>query len=54
MIVKKFTRSSLPGPDKAAELLGKDPVNVMLNEKTGGRLCFQAYLLYSFAVLLLL
>lgn len=54
MIVRKFTRRNLPGPDKAARFLGKDPVNVMLNEKTGGRLRFQAYLLYSFALLLLL
>ena len=54
LIVTKWSRRGLPGSDKLAELKGVDVTESLLSENNGGRLKFQAFLLYVFAVMLLL
>ncbi len=54
MIVKKFSRNDLPSAGYLSKQSRKDPMNVMMNNMTRGRLRFQAYLLYSFAILFFL
>ena len=54
MIVAKWPYRSLPGTEKLAGLMEYNPAEAMLQENTPKRLKFQGYLLYVFAVLLLL
>ena len=54
LIVAKWSRRRLPDRDKLAALSGEDAAESLLTENNGSRLKFQAFLLYVFAVMLLL
>lgn len=54
LIVAKWGRQRLPNHDKLAGLSGEDAAESLLTENNGSRLKFQAFLLYVFAVMLLL
>jgi triosephosphate isomerase len=54
LIVAKWGRRRLPNHDKLAGLSGEDAAESLLTENNGSRLKFQAFLLYVFAVMLLL
>ena len=54
LIVAKWDRRRLPDQDKLAELSGTYAVEALLSENNGSRLKFQAFMLYVFAVMLLL
>ena len=53
-LVKKWSFRGLPGENRIAELGQEDPTEPLLSYGTAGNLLFQAFLLYSFAVMLLL
>ena len=54
LIVKKWGIRRLPDHDKLAELVATDVTESLLSENNGDRVKFQAFLLYVFAVMLLL
>lgn len=54
VVIAKWPSRSLPDRDHVAELLGQDPAEAMMKENTPKRLRLQGFLLYVFAVLLLL
>ena len=54
LIVTKWSRRQLPDREKLAELAGTDVTESLLSENNGDRVKFQAFLLYVFAVMLLL
>lgn len=54
VIVKKWARRNLPDRDTLEELLTQDPMETTADSESRGKLPFQSFLLYSFAVLLLL
>lgn len=54
LIVAKWSRRRLPDHDKLAELAEVDVAESLLSENNGSRLRFQAFMLYVFAVMLLL
>ena len=54
LIVTKWSSRRLPDREKLAELAQTDVTESLLSENNGGRLKFQAFLLYVFAVMLLL
>ena len=54
MIITKWSARRLPDADKLAELAGTDITESLLAENNGSRLKFQGFLLYVFAVMLLL
>ena len=53
-LLRKWSFHALPGPGRTAELSSEDPTETLLSYSTVGTLSFQAILLYSFAVMLLL
>ena len=53
-LIQKFSRSTLPSDDDILAFTGDDPTEKMLTTSTKGRLHFQGFLLYLFAILLLL
>ena len=53
-LVKKWSYSSMPGNADLAELASGDVTETFLVSDTAGSLTFQGFLLYSFAVMLLL
>ena len=53
-LIQKFSRSTLPSDDDILAFTGDDPTEKMLTTSTKGRLRFQGFLLYLFAILLLL
>ena len=54
LIVLKWGRRQLPDRETLQELAGTDVTESLLSEDNGHRLKFQAFLLYAFAVMLLL
>lgn len=54
LIVTKWPARHLPDREKLEELAGPDVTESLLSENNGDRLKFQAFLLYVFAVMLLL
>ncbi len=53
-LVRKWAFKALPGRERLVELGTEDPTEPLLSYGTVGNLSFQAFLLYSFAVMLLL
>ena len=53
-LIQKYPRTKLPSEEDILALTGDDPTEKMLSSSTKGRLRFQGFLLYVFAVLLLL
>lgn len=53
-LIRKFHFKSLPSDEDLVKMTGDDPTETMLKNKTEGRLHYQGFLLYLFAVLLLL
>ena len=53
-IVRKFASGDLPSGKALRKMAGKDPTEEMLNYSTKGRLHFQGFVLYVFAILLIL
>ncbi len=53
-LIQKFPLSRIPGGEKLLEMTGDDPNETMLHSSTRGRVRFQGFLLYVFAILLLL
>jgi len=53
-LVRKFAFSDLPSSETLIEASADDPMEEMVRQNTRGRLSFQAFLLYVFAVLLLI
>lgn len=53
-IIRKWPASHLPSQDKLRELLEAEPMESMLASQTRGDQLFQAFLLYSFALLIFL
>ncbi len=53
-LIEKFPLSKLPSDDEILAMTGYDPTEAMLKTSTKGRLRFQGFLLYSFALLLLI
>ena len=53
-LIEKFPLSKLPSDDEILAMTGYDPTEAMLKTSTTGRLRFQGFLLYSFALLLLI
>ncbi len=53
-LVRKWSFRSLPGPGRLSELGAEDPAESLLAYSTVGNLFFQAFFLFSFAVMLLL
>lgn len=53
-LIRKFHFKSLPSEEDLVEMTGDDPTETMLRTKTEGRLHYQGFLLYLFAVLILL
>ena len=54
MIVTKWSARSLPETDKLSKLVNTDISESLLSENNGSRVKFQGFLLYVFAVMLLL
>ena len=54
MIVTKWSARRLPDPEKLASLAETDITESLLSENNGSRVKFQGFLLYVFAVMLLL
>lgn len=54
MIITKWSARRLPDGEKLGELAGTDITESLLSENNGARVKFQAFLLYVFAVMLLL
>ena len=53
-LVRKWAFKALPNSARLKELGTEDPTEPLLSYGTVGNLSFQAFLLYSFAVMLLL
>ena len=53
-LIQKFSHLTLPSDDDILAFTGDDPTEKMLSTSTKGRLHFQGFLLYLFAILLLL
>ena len=53
-LVRKWAFKALPDEDRVMELGTEDPTEPLLSYGTAGTLSFQAFLLYAFAVMLLL
>lgn len=54
MIVGKWAARSVPRPAVMSEMVSHDPIETALGLKSSGRMKLQGFLLYSFAVMLLL
>lgn len=54
MVIEKWNARKKPGPEELSALLEGESYDSMLSYRTGGSLKFQGFLLYLFAVLLLL
>lgn len=54
MLIKKWARANLPDDEELAEELANDVTDTVLSDSTARNLSFQAFLLYIFAVMLLL
>lgn len=52
-LIEKWSFRTIPGKDEITRLYDKDAVEIMLSASTKGRLTFQAYLLYTFALMLI-
>lgn len=53
-VVAKWTPRSFPSSEELSSLMSKDPIEALMEYKTPRRLKLQGFLLYSFAVMLLL
>lgn len=53
-LIRKYSFGSLPDADALLEMTGDDPTEEMLKYSTKGRLRFQGFVLYVFAILLIL
>ena len=53
-LIEKYPASKLPSGEKMLQMTGDDPTESMLRTSTKSRLRFQGFILYVFAVLLLL
>ena len=53
-LIEKWAYRNLPGAEKLESIMRKDGTEVMLDAENRGRLWFQAFMLYSAALLLLL
>lgn len=53
-LIQKNSFRKLPSESRLMELSGDDATEAMLHSSTKGRLCFQGFLLYVFAILLIL
>lgn len=54
MVISKWPLRSLPSAECVSELLSQEPAEAMMQQNTPKRLKFQGFLLYVFAVILLL
>lgn len=52
-LIEKWSEKKLPSLERLKELQRKDAVETMLSASTKGRVAFQAYLLYTFALALI-
>ena len=53
-LIEKYPASKLPSGEKMLQMTGDDPTESMLRTSTKSRLRFQGFILYVFAILLLL
>ena len=53
-LIRKWSRASMPDTEELNEILTGDETEVVIWHDTKGSLCFQGFLLYVFAVMLLL
>ena len=53
-LIEKFHNGNLPSDEEILSMTGDDPTDTMLHTSTRGRLRFQGFLLYVFALLLLI
>ena len=53
-IIRKWAEKTLPAPEELASLYEEDPTDTFIGRDTGTNLAFQGFLLYVFAVMLLL
>ena len=54
LIIRKWSKRALPTPEELATLFNEDSTETMIGRDTGAHLAFQGFLLYVFAVMLLL
>ncbi len=53
-LIRKYSHNRIPSDDTLLEMTGDDPTEEMLHHSTKARLRFQGFMLYVFAVLLIL
>ena len=54
LIIRKWSKRSLPTPEELATISNEDSTDTLIGRDTGTNLAFQGFLLYVFAVMLLL
>ena len=53
-LIRKYSHGRIPSSDTLLEMTGDDPTEEMLHSSTKNRLRFQGFVLYVFAILLIL
>lgn len=53
-LIRKWAARALPSAEELKEILNSDPTEVTISAQTRGSICFQAFFLYSLAVLFLI